>query len=107
MKHFKDINNKVFAFEANGSQDHLIKPDMVEITVEDVKILTTPVLTTEQLAAEIRRKRAYLLSQTDWTQLSDKPQALKDQWAPYRQALCDIPQQEGFPLAVVWPTIPN
>nr|DAT00194.1 MAG TPA: tail assembly chaperone protein [Caudoviricetes sp.] len=29
------------------------------------------------------------------------------QWAIYRQRLRDIPQQEGFPFNVVWPTKPD
>ena len=28
-------------------------------------------------------------------------------WADYRQALLDIPQQDGFPHDVVWPTKPE
>lgn len=28
-------------------------------------------------------------------------------WADYRQALLDLPQQEGFPHTVVWPTKPE
>lgn len=29
------------------------------------------------------------------------------QWAVYRQALRDIPQQEGFPFDIVWPGAPD
>lgn len=32
MKLYKDKNNEIFAFEADGSQDHLIKKGMVAIT---------------------------------------------------------------------------
>lgn len=28
------------------------------------------------------------------------------EWATYRQALRDLPQQEGFPLNVIWPSEP-
>jgi hypothetical protein len=34
MKLFKDSKNTIWAFEPDGSQDHLIKPDMVSITKE-------------------------------------------------------------------------
>lgn len=64
----------------------------------------------EYLAAlekAIREERNIKLSMTDWTQAADVPQALKDKWAPYRQALRDVPQQEGFPENVVWPTQPE
>jgi len=56
--------------------------------------------------AEVRAQRSQLLAQTDWTQAADVPQATKDKWAPYRQALRDVPQQEGFPYNVTWPTPP-
>ena len=53
-----------------------------------------------------RKKRNSLLSQSDWTQVSDVPQAVKDQWTSYRQALRDVPEQSGFPSDIVWPTNP-
>jgi hypothetical protein len=54
----------------------------------------------------VRDARNSLLIQTDWTQAADVPQATKDKWAPYRQALRDVPQQAGFPDSIVWPTKP-
>ena len=60
----------------------------------------------EQLAATARARRDSLLAQTDWTQATDVPQATKDLWAPYRQALRDVPQQSGFPTEIVWPVKP-
>ena len=61
-----------------------------------------PVPPTEE---EIRQQRDRLLKECDWTQVADAP---VDQaaWATYRQALRDIPQQEGFPENVVWPEKP-
>lgn len=62
-------------------------------------------------AEEVRRQRAILLSQTDWTDTASAParlgQTLYDQWQTYRQALRDIPSQPGFPMAVVWPNSPS
>ena len=53
----------------------------------------------------IRGQRDQLLKDSDWTQVADAP---VDQaaWATYRQALRDIPQQEGFPANVTWPESP-
>jgi len=34
-------------------------------------------------------------------------QALHADWAEYRQALRDVPQQEGFPFSVEWPVSPH
>ena len=36
MKHYKDSNNNIFAFASDGSQDHLIQNDYVQITSQDV-----------------------------------------------------------------------
>lgn len=63
--------------------------------------------TLEELAAKVRDDRDFFISSTDWTQAPDVPQALKDKWAPYRQALRDVPQQPGFPTNVVWPVRPE
>lgn len=57
------------------------------------------------IMARIQRNK--LLVSTDWTQNADIPQATKDLWAPYRQALRDVPQQAGFPDNIVWPTPPQ
>jgi hypothetical protein len=60
----------------------------------------------EELAKQVRTERDRLLSASDWTQVADAP---VDQaaWAEYRQALRDVPEQEGFPENVVWPTKPE
>lgn len=57
-------------------------------------------------AAQIRAERNAKLAATDWTQASDVPQSVKDSYAPYRQALRDVPTQSGFPNQVVWPESP-
>ena len=58
-----------------------------------------------QKANEVRSKRNMLLSQSDWTQLSDAP-VDNLAWAVYRQALRDITLQAGFPFAVDFPVAP-
>lgn len=83
----------------------------------------------EQDAAEFARKiRDKLLAQSDsrvaldrfsitvpdgntfsaWLAfLKSLGEILSGQWAQYRQALRDLPQQEGFPFNVVFPTPPD
>lgn len=56
---------------------------------------------------EIRLYRNAMLRDCDWTQADDVPQAVKDKWATYRQALRDVPQQEGFPETFKWPVKPE
>jgi hypothetical protein len=54
---------------------------------------------------EVRTERNKLLSESDWTQLSDAP-VDKAAWATYRQALRDVPNQTGFPSEITWPDAP-
>lgn len=56
------------------------------------------------LLQRVRKKRDLFLQQSDWTQLIDAP-VDREAWADYRQALRDLPQQEGFPGEVVWPEV--
>jgi hypothetical protein len=60
----------------------------------------------EEVELEVRHKRNGLLSQSDWSQLPDVPEAIIGPWAIYRQALRDVPQQQGFPFNVEWPQTP-
>lgn len=55
----------------------------------------------------IREQRNNLLKDTDWTQLPDVPEAIRDAYTAYRQALRDVPAQEGFPNDIVWPELPE
>lgn len=55
--------------------------------------------------AEVRAKRDDLISQTDYLLQPDYPISAEDleKVKAYRQALRDIPEQEGFPDNVTWP----
>lgn len=63
------------------------------------------------LSAQLRSERDNLLVEVDaiagnalrWATLSAEQQNV---WAVYRQALLDVPQQDGFPNDVVWPVKP-
>ena len=57
-------------------------------------------------AKSVRDSRNTKLSECDWTQLSDSPEANKAAWATYRQALRDITKQAGFPWTIDWPVAP-
>ena len=59
----------------------------------------------EELAIfNVKRRRDTLLAETDWMALIDT--TLTQEWASYRQALRDVPAQEGFPFEVQWPVKP-
>ncbi len=66
---------------------------------------------TLQSSNEIREERdkrlkLYIdtLNPIRWNALSSTKQT---EWATYRQALLDIPDQSGFPNSVTWPTKPT
>jgi len=61
----------------------------------------------EEKAAQIRSRRDALITQTDYLMMPDYPLAPGKRAAleAYRQALRDIPEQPGFPQAVVWPEL--
>jgi hypothetical protein len=58
----------------------------------------------DRLGLEVPTGSAFASWLSFLTQLGN---ALMGQWAIYRQRLRDIPQQEGFPFNVVWPTKPD
>ena len=63
-------------------------------------------------AAQVRSQRDQLLLEVDavagnalrWAALSSDKQA---EWATYRTALLDVPQQAGFPNTITWPATPE
>ncbi len=60
----------------------------------------------EAIAAEARAKRDALLAESDWSQLPDVKEELREAYVGYRQALRDIPDQAGFPHEIEWPVKP-
>jgi hypothetical protein len=60
-------------------------------------------------SAEAINKRNTLLQISDWTQIPNNPLTTEQQqeWATYRQALRDIPQQSGYPFNIIWPVQPE
>ena len=60
----------------------------------------------DEQAKAIRADRDKLLVNTDWTQVADSPVDLVS-WGIYREALRNIPNQEGFPFNVEWPQKPE
>lgn len=69
-----------------------------DVTVEDIPMT----------ADEARYQRNKLLEESDWTQVLDAPidAITREAYRVYRQALRDIPEQEGFPGTITWPELP-
>ena len=55
-------------------------------------------------AMDVRWERDRLLKETDWWGVSDH--TMSQSQSDYRQLLRNIPQQEGFPFEITWPTKP-
>ena len=81
--------------------EHDVPEDLQGLTEEQVN----QVIADSQLA-DLRARRTMLLERTDWTQNADVPQATKDKWAEYRQALRDITITYNSLEGVDWPTPP-
>ena len=64
------------------------------------------IIDSEKASSEIKLKRDRLLAETDWSQLPDVPDSIKQQYAEYRQELRDITKQDGFPYNVTFPKKP-
>jgi hypothetical protein len=64
--------------------------------------------TDAEYAAEARGKRNALIAETDYLVMPDYPldEERKAAVLAYRQALRDVPEQEGFPRQVDWPVKP-
>lgn len=77
--------------------------------VQGEKPVWPPVISEEEILAarafNIRQERDQLLAASDWTQLKDIADSISVPYATYRQALRDLPEQEGFPSNVTWPTV--
>ena len=82
--------------------------NVVEMTAEEVALNNTA--QTEGSTLSNRSTRNQLLSDSDWTQMSDSPltDEAKALWATYRTALRDITDHANWPNLVEadWPTKP-
>lgn len=69
--------------------------------------LTTDIERQVQACAYVKTIRNQLLAESDWTQMPDVSLINKQDWAVYRQALRDIPEQSGYPFNINWPVKPE
>jgi hypothetical protein len=96
-------------------------PNLVEATdggigwsyVDGVFTAPVVVVSDEDVAQQVRRRRDSLLSESDWVTVKAVDQNAADNlgiqvpqvWLDYRQALRDITAQDGFPHNVIWPEV--
>ena len=91
-----------FKFTEEGLVPFTEQEELDQDEIDKIILSNQPIIK----AQEIRNERNILLSDSDWTQLSDA-NVDKDAWLVYRKALRDVPQQSGFPLEVTWPNQPE
>ena len=72
------------------------------------QIVAVPAPTLDELASQVRAERDMKIAETDYLAMPDYPLSDEDKAAvmAYRQALRDVPAQDGFPREVVWPEVP-
>jgi hypothetical protein len=106
------INIAVASPEFAAQKGWIECPEGVGIgwTFDGAGVPIEPAPDLEELASIARAQRDKLLAESDVMVLPDRWAAMTTEqqsaWAAYRQALRDIPQQEGFPLTVDWPDQP-
>jgi len=83
----------------------LVAADEPELTDDGWKLARTAQNRPQDEAElRVRERRDSLIAETDWWAGSDLTMS-QDQ-LDYRTALRNVPQQDGFPYSVVWPTKP-
>lgn len=77
--------------------------------VRRFQIVAVPEPTDDEVAAQVRGERDAKIAATDFLAMPDYPLSEEDRAVvtAYRQALRDVPAQEGFPREVVWPEAPT
>lgn len=95
-----DLVSKAERYKANLKDGYWTVEKLPDPTPEEIR---------KQKEQEVRSKRDYLIAQTDFLVSGDYPISDADlvKVKAYRQALRDIPSQEGFPDNVVWPETPT
>ena len=73
------------------------------------QIVENPPVSLEILAENARSERDRRIAETDYYMMPDYPSDPNNiqEMKAYRQALRDIPKQEGFPSKFTWPDVPK
>ena len=114
--HLSDNSIIPYAYRVDGEEDNdgficqAVKHDYISGNFTEINECPDwkMQLEKEVLSLDVRLERNKLLSDTDHLIQSDYPisDEKKQEIKVYRQALRDIPQQDGFPDNIVWPDKP-
>jgi len=96
-KPFDRTTQRIESVEPYVEGDYVYNVRIIDLTDQETTDRANTV--NEQIATTKRSQRNILLTETDWTQLSDSPLASdkKTEWANYRQALRDLPTNNDWP----------
>ena len=114
--HLSDNSIIPYAYRVDGEEDNdgficqAVKHDYISGNFTEINECPDWKIHLEKevLSLDVRLERNKLLSDTDHLIQSDYPisDEKKQEIKVYRQALRDIPQQDGFPDNIVWPDKP-
>ena len=114
--HLSDNSIIPYAYRVDGEEDNdgficqAVKHDYISGNFTEINECPDwkTQLEKEVRSLDVRLERNKLLSNTDHLIQSDYPisDEKKQEIKVYRQALRDIPQQDGFPDNIVWPDKP-
>ena len=114
--HLSDNSIIPYAYRVDGEEDNdgficqAVKHDYISGNFTEINECPDWKIQLEKevLSLDVRLERNKLLSNTDHLIQSDYPisDEKKQEIKVYRQALRDIPQQDGFPDNIVWPYKP-
>lgn len=97
-------NEKITGWSTVIEEDKVVKrPTKRFLTQEEIDARNTTELIRKW--AEVRSRRNQLLSESDWTQITDSSVQNKIDWQKYRQDLRDITNNSN-PDNVIWPVKP-
>lgn len=108
-KIFEGVYPPEAAVWCNAGGEAYIKEIEPMGSVRRFQIVKAPEPTDEELSTQARTERDRKIAKTDYYMMSDypsNPQNLEE-LKVYRQALRDVPKQEGFPMDVRWPDVPK
>ena len=83
MKHYKDSNNNIYAYESDGSQDHLIPDNYISITDKEADAIRLYVKTYADLREEEYpsiQECVHAILDDDTAALQEKRQAVKTKY---------------------------
>ena len=107
----RSVSENYTSTKISTAEFNLLDADTIEsglYILSDGHVVENTEISASIKAIQVRMCRDNLLDDCDWTVLPDSPLSdeEKDLWTEYRQALRDIPQQEGFPFDVEFPERP-